>query len=90
MPTLDTASPLTPFLASIPDLPGLDNLFEQVLLENSHAIRDELKVLRTEVFESPFEEGANIGEIELELNLEGNRAIYGIYNVKPHFQCFMN
>lgn len=90
MPTLEDSTSLQPFLALIPDLEDIEALYEKVLQENSHAIAGELKVLRTEVFETPYEEGTNIGEIELELNLEGNRAIYGVYNIKPHYQCFMN
>jgi hypothetical protein len=90
MPTLEDATSLSPFLALVPDLEDFDALCEVVLAENSHAVRGELKLLRTEVFETPFEAGTNVGEVELELNLEGNRAIYGVYTVKPHFQCFAN
>ena len=90
MPTLESANPLSAFLALVPDLEGLDVLLEQVLAENSHAVREDLKVLSAEVFETPYEDGTNVGEVELELNAAGNRAIYGIYNVQPHFQCFAN
>jgi hypothetical protein len=90
MPILEDAVSLQPFLSLVPDLEGIDALYEVVLQENSHAVRGELRVLRAEVFATPYEDGTNVGEIELELNLEGNHAIYGVYTIKPHFQCFMN
>jgi hypothetical protein len=89
IPDLDPAS----WLASLPNLPAsadLELLKSQVLAENSHATKDALRILRVQRFETPYEDGANLGEIELVLNWLGNRAIYGVYTVEPVFRCFAN